>query len=108
MKQLYSARNGLEAHDLRLFLEAQGIEAKVFGDNNALEAGFAFTPGSAPGVYVDEAHFDKAAETMRQFFERPRPVKGKWTCATCGQVVEDQFNACWNCEAQRGDMLVDV
>jgi membrane protease YdiL (CAAX protease family) len=106
MKQIYSAKNALEAHDLRLFLEAHGIEAKVFGDTNALEADFAFTPSSAPGVYVDEAHFHEAEVTMQRFFERPRtdPVKGNWTCASCGQSIAAQFDACWRCEAPRSDI----
>jgi membrane protease YdiL (CAAX protease family) len=103
MKQLYSARNGLEAHDLRLFLESQGVHAKVFGDNNALEIGFAFTPASAPSVFVEEVDFERAAELMEQFFDRPQEPASKetWTCAACGQVIEAQFDACWKCETPR-------
>ena len=71
MKQVYSFRTGLEAHDARLFLESQGIEAKVFGDNNVLETGFSFTPASAPGLFVNEEDFDRAGELLEQFFDQP-------------------------------------
>jgi membrane protease YdiL (CAAX protease family) len=106
MRQLYSAKNGLEAHDLRLFLESHGIEAKVFGGNNALEIGFAFTPSSAPGVYVDEKDFDQASSLLEQFYDHSndsRPA-GQWTCAGCGQNVEAQFDTCWKCESPRGEL----
>lgn len=106
MKQLYSARNGLEAHDLRLFLESQGIEAKVFGDNNALEIGFAFTPASAPGVFVDEADFEGALELLEEFENRDttRTTHSTWVCENCGEVVEAPFDTCWKCEAPRGEV----
>ena len=25
-----------------------------------------------------------------------------WTCAKCGEVIEDQFDACWKCSSTRG------
>lgn len=105
MKQLYSARNGLDAHDLRLFLESQGIVAKVFGDTNALESIFAFTPASAPGVFVDEADVARATELLEQFQEHSfeRPAQATWKCPSCGETIEAQFDVCWNCETPRGN-----
>jgi hypothetical protein len=81
----------------------------VFGDNNALEIGFAFTPASAPGVFVDEADFARAAELMEKFFDRERepPVAGTWNCAACGETVDAQFDICWNCEAPRGTAAIE-
>ena len=104
MKQIYSFRTGLEAHDARLFLESQGIEAKVFGDNNVLETGFSFTPASAPGLFVHESDVDRAGELLEKFSDRPvvRPPKRMWTCPRCGELIEEQFDLCWNCESPRG------
>jgi membrane protease YdiL (CAAX protease family) len=105
MKQLYSARNALEAHDLRLFLAAHEIDAKVAGDNNAFEAGFSFTPQSAPCVFVDEADFERASELLVQFANRPGllELKGAWTCPNCQQSVGSQFDVCWKCGTSRGN-----
>jgi membrane protease YdiL (CAAX protease family) len=108
MKQLYSAKNALEAHDLRLFLAAHGIEAKVFGDNNALESVFSFTPSSAPAVFVQQADFEQAVDLLDEFGEHPAKHKsrGTWTCNNCHQLVEGQFDTCWKCETPRGDAVV--
>ncbi|HVT28327.1 MAG TPA: CPBP family glutamic-type intramembrane protease [Lacipirellulaceae bacterium] len=110
MKRLYSARNAVEAHDLRFVLAAHGIEAKVFGDRNALEAGFAFTPLSAPGVYVNEADVEAANTVLQQFKCRafPPTAEGKWICPSCGAPVEAQFAACWNCQSARGDARIET
>lgn len=108
MKRIYSFRTGLEAHDARLFLESQGIEAKVFGDNNALETGFSFTPASAPGLFVHEGDAERAGQLLEQFFDQPKqqPPKGMWSCPNCGESVEEQFDLCWNCETPRGSAPV--
>ncbi|HEY3393927.1 MAG TPA: CPBP family glutamic-type intramembrane protease [Lacipirellulaceae bacterium] len=108
MKQLYSAKDALEAHDLRLFLAAHGIEAKVFGDNNALESVFAFTPSSAPAVFVQPTDFEQAVNLIEEFCDRPAKhmPQGTWTCDNCHQVVEEQFDTCWKCETPRGDAVV--
>src|SRR5262249_22250408 len=97
MKQLYSARTGLEAHDIRLFLEARGINAIVYGETG-LEVGFSFTPASAPSVYVDESSFETAQELLSDYWEtlEQTPSRSNWTCSHCGEVVGGQFDACWN------------
>ena len=103
MKQLYSARNALEAHDLRFFLAAHGIDAKVTGDNNAFETFISFTPQSAPCVFVDDADLDRASELLDQFANRPSSPKSgpAWTCSKCQQLIESQFDTCWKCSTPR-------
>lgn len=103
MQRIYSTRTGLETHEARLFLESRGISAKVFGDNNALEVGFALTPATEPGVFVDEAEAHRAVVLLQEFLARP-PVSGpgsKWKCASCAETCEEQFAICWNCESLR-------
>jgi membrane protease YdiL (CAAX protease family) len=109
MKRLYSAGTALEAHDLRLYLAAHGIEAQVFGDNNAWEGPFAFTPDSAPGVFVREADLDRAGEVLDEFLDRPRTatVQGSWVCPSCQEAVEAQSDECWNCQSPRGDTPIE-
>jgi membrane protease YdiL (CAAX protease family) len=103
MKQLYSARNALEAHDPQFFLVAHGIDAKVTGDNNAFETFISFTPQSAPCVFVDDANFDRARELLVQFADRPSSPESPptWTCLKCQQIVESQFDTCWKCSTPR-------
>jgi membrane protease YdiL (CAAX protease family) len=104
MQRIYSARTELEAHDVRLYLASQGIQAFVDGESAAF-TNFAFTPTSGPGVVVKEEDAERAITLVEHFLERPqysRP-RDKWTCTQCGEVVESQFDACWKCEAPRGD-----
>jgi hypothetical protein len=103
MKQLYSARNALEAHDLRFFLAAHDIDAKITGDNNAFEAGFSFTLQSAPCVFVDDADFERAGELLVQFANRPSSPESQpaWMCPNCQEAVESQFDLCWKCGTPR-------
>jgi membrane protease YdiL (CAAX protease family) len=103
MKQLYSARNALEAHDLRFFLSAHEIDAKITGDNNAFETFISFTPQSAPCVFVDDADFERASELLVQFSNRPTLPGSQpaWTCSNCQQLVESQFDTCWKCSTPR-------
>src|SRR3954463_16411606 len=110
MKRLYSAGTALEAHDLRFYLAAHGIEAKVFGDNNAWEGAFAFTPQSAPGVFVSKADLDAASKVLEEFLNRApiAKVEGQWTCPSCNEHVEAQFDQCWNCESPRGGTPLDA
>src|SRR4051794_8479915 len=110
MKQLYSAGTALEAHDLRFYLAAHGIEAKVFGDNNAWEGAFAFTPDSAPAVFVDEADLNAAGKVLEEFLNRPRAaaVEGSWTCPNCKERALAQFDQCWNCGSPRGDAIIQT
>ena len=40
-----------------------------------------------------------------QFARRPEE-KGKifvWKCSSCGEVVDDEFDACWHCQGARGE-----
>jgi membrane protease YdiL (CAAX protease family) len=103
MKQLYSARNALEAHDLRFFLAAHDIDAKVTGDNNAFETFISFTPQSAPCVFVDDADFERASALLVQFANRQSSPESQpaWTCRNCQEAVESQFDLCWKCGTPR-------
>src|SRR5207249_714881 len=101
MKQLYSARYAPEAHELRLFLAAHDIDAKVIGDNNAFEAFISFTPQSAPCVFVDDADFEPASALLVQFENRASSTKSQpaWMCPKCQTIIESQFEVCWKCGA---------
>src|SRR5262245_51128808 len=102
MKQLYSARTGLEAHDIRMFLESRGIKACVLGENG-LEVGISSTPSSAPSVYVDDHTIEVAQEALSEYWQaaEQRPTEDKWECPQCHEIVGGQFDACWNCETPR-------
>ena len=100
MKRLYSARNAVEAHDLRFVLAAHGIEAEVFGDRTSLEASFAFTPQSGPGVYVDESDIDAANAVLQQFVSRTidAATRRQLDLSELQGVRERPVDTCWRCQ----------
>lgn len=44
----------------------------------------------------------RCPECGRPFGWTPPPADERtWKCPTCGEAVEEQFTACWNCESER-------
>ncbi len=61
MKQFYLAKDGQEAQNLCSFLRAEGIEANVRADRDAL------SPELAPAVFVNESDFVAATELLEDY-----------------------------------------
>jgi hypothetical protein len=103
VKQVFTAQHSAEAHLVRTLLEAAGIEADVQGEwllGNRLE------PSSfLPTVWVlDDGEAERAQTIVRQY-ERREPPTGstgpQWSCPKCGELIEHQFTACWQCGAEQ-------
>ena len=103
MKQLHAARHALEAHLVRGFLESHGIAAEVRGEY--LTSGMGELPADVCSVWVrDDAQYAQANELLIAFLKGSfaRQFSGeRWTCAQCGEALEGQFTACWNCGSAR-------
>ena len=100
MKILYAARHATEAHLLRGYLEAQGIAAVVRGE--FLAGGIGDLPMDVCSVcVVNDDDFREADALLRQFLKGEVVHGHAWRCASCGETLEGQFNACWNCGHER-------
>jgi hypothetical protein len=105
MKQVYMAENPVEAHMVVDLLGAEGIAAVVQGEN--LFAIRGVVPISYPTVWVvDDEDYGRgralALEYDRGQYSEVHPARrGPWTCSTCGEVSEGQFDQCWQCGAAR-------
>lgn len=109
MQRVYTAQSELEAHEARLFLESHGIRAIVDGESAAF-TNLSFTPGSEPGILVDDVDAERSAELLRNHLAA-RPVaaaRGDWRCPKCGEVCGDAFEVCWNCDEPRSSDAVAV
>jgi hypothetical protein len=102
--EVYSAANVTEAHFLRDLLTEQGIEAQVVGESLP-----SLPPGqeSAPRLWVHRRD-EQRAQAMLEEYERrqqaPHPdaePRNAWKCPTCGELVEADFELCWNCQTPR-------
>ena len=115
MKQIFTARNEMEAHFVQGLLEEEGINSVIQGE--ALEGIWANVPISEkamPGIWIDEAEAARAEPIIEEYRKRevkhahesqaeadaPRPT---WKCPKCGEEVEEQFGECWNCGTEKGN-----
>lgn len=103
MKQVHVAKHAPEAHLVKGFLESQGIEAVVRGEY--LTSGWGELPVDVCSVWItDETQFERANELLIAFlngsFAREFS-RDSWRCPKCGERLEGQFTACWNCGTTR-------
>ncbi len=105
MKSLYAARNIAEAHLIRGYLESEGIHAEVRGEY--LLGAMGDLPGDLCKVYIlDDSQFARADGLLRQLLQGDLARKhahAAWRCSGCGEPIEGQFTACWNCGVARAD-----
>lgn len=103
MKQLHTAKHAMEANLVKGFLESQGIEAVVRGEY--LTGGWGELPVDLCSVWItDDAQFERANQLLTEFLggALARKFGGEhWKCAKCGEELEGQFTACWNCGTVR-------
>src|SRR6478672_11485979 len=102
MKQVYSARDEADAELVKNALADAGIEAVVQGGplSNVLGA-IPVSAETLPSIWVRDEDADRAAAALREF-QHPAPPQGQpWKCPKCGETVEPQFTACWNCGTER-------
>lgn len=103
MKKVYVAQNPMDAHMMRGFLQAEGIDSIVQGEDLfAIQGG---VPVIYPTVWVID---DADCERARQLVSVSEHGLGDgaaeaetWQCAKCGETLADQFTECWQCGASR-------
>jgi hypothetical protein len=109
MTKVFTAQHPTEAHLVAGLLASQGIGAEV--QNEALfnvRGEVPVTPATLPTVWVvNDQDASSALEILRDY-EPGHPATSSagasevaWTCPSCGEQVEAQFEACWNCNTPR-------
>lgn len=103
MKLLYSARDQVQAHEVRLFLESRGVTAEVLGDRNPVESGIYFSESSRPGVYVQASDWAEAVDLLEEYHATSTDTceHREWSCPKCGEFVPWQFDECWKCSCPK-------
>ena len=103
MRQVYIARDLIEAQSIKNRLDEAGIESVVQGDYlSAAWGALPITPDTSPSIWVvRDDDFDKAVECVEQLKRNPpaRPTTG-WKCERCGEIIDAQFTECWKCAAE--------
>ena len=104
MKTVFSSHNLVEAHHMKNLLEASGIRCRIRNENLVYLAGEVPFSECALQLVIERDEDIPAAETLISEFPHPRlGVFESWRCPDCGEMIEGQFTACWNCGGARGD-----
>lgn len=104
--EVYAAGDLAEAHFLHNMLADAGIEARVVGDAIAT---LGYPPGgrATPRLWVrpaDEAQARQLIGDWEKVHARPHfddEPRTAWKCSACGELVEEDFDLCWNCQNPR-------
>ncbi len=100
MKLLLRCDHLLHATHTANVLRAAGVACEV--RNTALAGAIGDIPWleCAPQVWILRDGDEALARTLLEELAQPVPG-GSWRCSRCGESLEPQFAACWNCGAMR-------
>lgn len=97
MKRLLTAESLIDIGHYRNLLEQAGIACTI--KNEQLAGGIGEIPflECSPELWVlDNAEWEQAKRLLdadRQAVQSAQP----WQCSDCGETIEAQFEACWQC-----------
>jgi hypothetical protein len=103
---IYCAQDVLEAEFLKNILADAGVDARVIGEGTIF-TGALQNEGGIPCIWVRHADEARAREVLDDYARRRgRPRSGDdrrpaWKCSSCGELVEQDFEICWNCQNPR-------
>lgn len=104
--QIYSAADAGQAHFLSNMLADAGIESRVVGEV-ASNLGIPAGEEAAPCVWVHHRDEEAARQILVQWEQthaKSHPEtepKADWKCPSCGEMVDEDFDLCWNCQNPR-------
>lgn len=109
MKKVYTAANPAEAHIVRGILESHDIVAEVRGEALFSVRGELPMVGETfPTVWIVDEHDHQQAIQVVTEYDRKMKEEGAtgdhWVCSSCGEQLEQQFTACWQCGTPRPDI----
>lgn len=88
--------NSIQAHSIRIMLEANGIPAFVVGDA-IQEIGF-----EPVQVMVSQRNLELARCVIEEVPAASEILIPEWRC-DCGEQVDSGFNLCWSCGREHPD-----
>ncbi|SRR5690554_4317334 len=84
-----------EASAAALALNRMGIPVQAEPESGRIIGHIDLPQGS---LWVNREDEERARVVLNELVHR-RETRESWTCPNCGEVLEPQFEACWNCGA---------
>lgn len=101
MKKIYSAADTILVGHLHNVLENEGIDCWI--KNQILSGAIGELPPTEcwPEVWLrNDEDYDRAMKIISPIITPPETDQSPWQCH-CGEMLEGQFNVCWQCGEQR-------
>lgn len=97
MKRVYTSSDLLLVGHLAEVLRQRNIHHVV--RNLYLTGGAGELPPTAiwPEIWVDDEDDELARRLIDEVLGRSASTASAWVCPGCGERIEGQFAACWNC-----------
>ena len=102
MVKLYTSQDRVLIGHVRNVLEGHGIRSEVRNEFLAGASGEIPFIETWPEIWlIDAADLARARELLVQILKEVESPGPDWTCGHCGERIDGQFGACWNCGAER-------
>ncbi|MCH7695262.1 MAG: DUF2007 domain-containing protein [Proteobacteria bacterium] len=103
MKRVYSSEDSMMAGHIKSILEAEGIPCLL--KNQILSSAIGELPPHEcwPETWVsNDQDYERATKIVTSVLSPAQHSSSPWHC-DCGEEIEGQFTACWQCGHQRPD-----
>jgi hypothetical protein len=102
--KVHSAPHPLVLENLRNALQVEGIASEVRTPFlGAARGDIPATECWSELWVLDDQEVDRALAVIRSTLEPYEEAKASWKCRSCGEEIEAQFGACWQCGSARAD-----
>jgi len=97
MKLLYSSDDIRGIGLVRSALDNAGIAYKMQNETMPYPGAIFY-----PEIWViEDSEFARACELREAVTKLPATRQSAWTCPSCGEKLEGQFESCWKCGTKR-------
>ena len=98
IKQLYLAKDYIEANIIKSKLSEINIDSYLFGNNLQIGIGGLPIDSTFTRIYVSENNFDSANEFIQEYKRNLLQKDSKmWICLNCKELSPTTITTCWNC-----------
>lgn len=100
MKRIYTAESIVQVTHMQNLLEASGIRTELRNQRLTGVVGEIPFLETWPELWAEEADVSRAREFVAKALDETAAGTA-WSCPACGERIEGQFTACWNCGTDR-------
>ena len=102
MKSIYSTQDVLILGHLRNLLVNEEIPCEVRTPFLAIAQGDLPVTDCWSQLWIaNDEDAEKALGVIRTALAPRAEARASWTCARCGEAIEDTFDSCWQCGSRR-------